>query len=344
MTSVCILGAGNGGLAFAGYLASLDVDVSLYNRSNARLSALRACPQITLQGVVSCSASPGLVTSDLAEAIEGRRLLWVTIPASGHALLIKQLQPLVKPDQVVILNPGGVGGCLVHRSGSAADRIPTLAETSNLLFACRLADSRTVDISGVKESIFLHGIPDDLRPVIGSWFPQFVDSASPLETALNATNVPVHCPILATHLDDILAGRLRRFYADGIDAQSSELTERAEAEREALCRTFGVRMITLRDLYHEVSGDTLHELLRNRLGNSQIPAPDSQQHRYFCEDIPFGLVPLIDLAQLAGVPVPAMDEMMMAFQRIRDWRGMGRRIEERHLQAAHPSITNRSGP
>ena len=150
---------------------------------------------------------------------------------------------------------------------------------------------------------------------------------------MNTTNVPVHCPILATHLSAIVDGRMRYFYADGLDEQASELTERVEDERASLCRAYGVHMITLRDLYHEAEGATLHDLLRNRLGASRIAAPDSLAHRFFSEDIPFGLVPMIDLAELAGVPVPGLRGMLAVFQEVRDWLVGARRIRADHLRS-----------
>ena len=47
---VAVLGAGNGGLAFAGYLASRGVSVHLYNRTSPAIARLGKPPQITLTG------------------------------------------------------------------------------------------------------------------------------------------------------------------------------------------------------------------------------------------------------------------------------------------------------
>lgn len=335
VSRVAVLGAGNGGLAFAGYLASRGVSVHLYNRTSPAIAALGKSPQITLTNRLCCSGIPERVTTDLGAAVEGCDLILVTVPASAHESLLTALESHLRDGQTVLLNPGGVGGWLVHQ-GRGAFAAATLAETSNLLYGCRRTVRATVDISGVKNRIFLYGLPEDLRAEVEAWFPQFVASASPLETGLNTTNVVVHCPVLATHLDAIVAGELRYFYADGMDEKAADLTERFEVERAALCRAYGVRVITLRELYHEAEGETLYDLLRNRLGDSLIAAPDSLAHRFFAEDIPFGLVPMIDLAELAGVEAPVMREALARFQGVGDWFAGARRIRAEHLNALAP--------
>ena len=335
---VAVLGAGNGGLAFAGYLSSRGVAVSLYNRTPSAIDELRADPRITLTNRECCTGSLSLVTDDVATAVSECQLILVTVPAYAHESALTALEPHLSSGQVVLLNPGGVGGWLVLRERYVATSGGVLCETSNLLYGCRKTDARTVDVSGVKNRIFLYGLPEKMRTDVFGWFPQFAASSSPLETGLNTTNVPVHCPILATHLHAIVAGRLRYLYADGLDVRAADLTERVEAERSEICRAFGVRMITLADLYHEVAGDTLYELLRSRLGSSRIRAPDSLDHRFFSEDIRFGLVPMIDLAGHAGIGVPAMREMLAEFQRVADWLTGARRIREHHLKGLNLTL------
>lgn len=327
-----MLGAGNGGLAFAGYLATQGVQVALYNRSNRALAGLRQDPGIRLAGQLQGTGVLHKVTDDLGAAVQGCQVLLVTMPATAHEPLLQALAPLVQPQQTVLLNPGGMGGWLCHRDHAAFASGASLSETSNLLYACRKTDERTVDVSGVKNRVFLYGLPELYAADLATWFPQFAVSQSPLETGLNTTNVSVHCPILATHLDTIVAGRMQYFYRDGVDEASADLTTKVEAERADLCRAAGVRMISMADLYHEAQGDTLYELLRNRLAPSSIEAPRDLRHRFFAEDIPFGLIPMIDLAKLTGVAVPAMQSMLDAFLRVHDWYVGARRIRAQHLQ------------
>lgn len=331
---MAVLGAGNGGLAFAGYLAAHDVSVALYNRSATAIAALRLDPRVALHNRLECSGTLDLVTDDLGDAIDGRGLILVTVPADAHTELLAALAPHLRPGQTVLLNPGGVGGWLVARHSAGLDDGVALAETSNLLFGCRKTDARSVDVSGVKGRVFLYGLPERQQVALTRLFPGFVPSPSPMETALNVHNVSLHCPVTATHLEAILAGRLARFYGDGLDDRALAAIEAEEEERAVLCRAYDVRCISLFELFHEVEADTLAELLSQRLGGSPIAAPADLDHRYFVEDIGFGLIPMIDLADLAGVAVPNLRRVLAALLRAHDWYAGARRLHADHLAAA----------
>ena len=50
------------------------------------------------------------VTSELAEALDGAKLIMVVIPATGHRTIATACAPYLKDDQIVILIPGRTGG------------------------------------------------------------------------------------------------------------------------------------------------------------------------------------------------------------------------------------------
>jgi opine dehydrogenase len=53
------------------------------------------------------------------------------------------------------------------------------------------------------------------------------------------------------------------------------------------------------------SGGTAYSTFHNSEPNRWIKAPASVNHRFFNEDVPYGLVPLVELGRLAGVAMPA---------------------------------------
>ena len=206
-----------------------------------------------------------------------------------------------------------------------------LAETSNLLYGCRKSSDGSVDITGIKNQVFVYGLPPSEQADLKELSPAFVTSPSPVETALNVHNVPLHCPITATNLGAILAGRMERFYGDGLGAEAVATIEAVEEERQALCRAYGVRCSTLFELFHEVQARSLADLLRQRLGSSAIPPPDRLDHRYYVEDIRFGLIPMIDLADIAGVRVPCLRGALERLLPAADWLDGARRIGADHV-------------
>ena len=171
-------------MAFADYLASESACVSLYNRTPSRISELTKDPHITLKGLLSRTGRLETVTDDLAEAVIGSEVIFVTTSADAHEEILQRVEPHLKPGQVVVLNPGDVGDYITLRSLDMFKRGMILSETNNLLYGCRKTDERTVDISGIKDKIFIYGVPEYLKKAFEAFFPQFVFSNSPLETAL----------------------------------------------------------------------------------------------------------------------------------------------------------------
>ncbi len=105
----CVLGAGNGGLAVAGHLVLKGFQTTIFNRSQFRLSAVRARGGIELEGEVEGFAPIELATTDAGEAIREADVLMVVVPANGHRFMAERTAPHLRDGQVVLLNPGRTG-------------------------------------------------------------------------------------------------------------------------------------------------------------------------------------------------------------------------------------------
>ena len=84
MTTIAILGAGNGGQAAAAHLTLDGHSVRLFERFPEIVEPFRASRQITIRGEISGTATVEIVTSNVGEAVEGAELILVTVP--GFAL------------------------------------------------------------------------------------------------------------------------------------------------------------------------------------------------------------------------------------------------------------------
>jgi len=87
-----------------------------------------------------------------------------------------------------------------------------------------------------------------------------------------------------------------------------------DAERVAVAAAFGVRVQTQLDwlgsIYGLKEGDLytrIQKLHRDIFKDS--PAPTTLNYRYLTEDVPFGLVPMIDLARSAMVRTPVAEAL-----------------------------------
>ena len=111
--SVAVIGAGNGGTAIAGYLASVGANVRLCDLFPEYLEGIRAAGGIdlTLEGVTS-HQSLDLITSDVVQAIQGVNLIMVVTPSFTHKMIAQACCGALADGQVVVLNPGRTWGAL----------------------------------------------------------------------------------------------------------------------------------------------------------------------------------------------------------------------------------------
>jgi opine dehydrogenase len=109
---ICVIGAGNGGQALTKYLALKGYDVSLYNRSEKRIAPILKTRKIKLEGEVNATTQISFATTDISEAIKGRKLLMVVVPANAHREVAEKLASLLEDGQIIVLNPGRTAGAL----------------------------------------------------------------------------------------------------------------------------------------------------------------------------------------------------------------------------------------
>ncbi len=91
-----VIGAGNGGLAMAGYLAIIGYKVNLYNRTLENILPLVKMPKIKLSGETEGEGKLNIVTNNIEKAINGADIIMVTVPAIGHSYIGKQMAPFFR--------------------------------------------------------------------------------------------------------------------------------------------------------------------------------------------------------------------------------------------------------
>lgn len=319
---IAIIGGGNGGKAAAAELTLRGKRVRLFEFTEFRsnLEELMATRRITATGAVAGQAVLERVTCDLGEALDGADTIMVCTQALAHERVARALAPLIRPDHLVIVNPGSTGGSLemarVFRD-HGLKRLPALVETSTLTYGCR-AKGATVEIR-VKANRVVYGtLPaaaiTTIGPELEAVYPGLVRSESVLAAGLNNANPIIHPPIAILNAGRIEnEGERMGFYRDGISPTVARLIQRLDKERMALLRALGYpaqpdTLTSVQQGYAE-STDYL-ECYRNGSGFRGFSSPNTLDHRYFHEDIGMGLVMLCSLGRLLGVPTPASETMV----------------------------------
>lgn len=343
---IAVIGAGHGGKAMAADLAVHGYAVRLYNRTyeNIEVIAARRGIEVIMEDGQQFFGPIRLVTSDIAQALDGAHLIMVVVPASAHRDIALACAPHLQDGQIVILNPGRTGGALEFRhilqqEGCTAEVI--VAETETFLFASRSNGPAEARIFRRKNSVPLAALPAsrtaDVLNVLQEVYPQFIAAPNVLHTSLNNMGAVFHPALVLLNMGWIeRTGGEFEFYIDGVTPATATILERLDRERVTVASALGIRAQTAQEWLaraYSAHGDNLFQAIHDNPGYRGIKAPRTVRHRYIFEDVPYSLVPISELGKRFGVEVWGMEAMIQLACVVDgvDYRHRGRTLERMGL-------------
>jgi opine dehydrogenase len=346
----CVLGAGHGGTAMAAHLAHMGFAVSIFNRSQERITPIQLTGGIELLSAADESLPTGFVriptvTSDIEEALQGVDILMVVVPATGHAFMAEKCAGHLRDGQIIVLHPGRTGGALefhniLQQKGVKADVI--VAEAQTLIYASRCVNPAQVTIFRVKNTIPVAAIPayktPDVVRALRTAFPQFVPGDNVMKTSMDNIGSVFHPAITVLNAARIESTRGNfEYYIEGVTPSVAIVLEKLDVERVSVAEAMGFRAMTAREwLYvaYDVAGRNLFEAINSNPGYYGIRAPHSIYHRYITEDVPMSLVPIASMGDELSVQTPMTDSMIDLACALHetDYRRSGRTSEKLGLK------------
>lgn len=344
---IAVLGAGSGGLALAGSLASRGYQVRIWNRDEARLKPLRLVGRLRLTGCIESDVPLPVCTTDLAKAVCGAEIIFIVTTADGHENIAARLAPLLRPRQCLLLCPGRTGGALIVRQtlrslGCCDDVL--VAEAQSLVYACR-ADGANVNLIGVKSLVPVSAFPTaqtgEVLSRLSPLFDSFRPSPSSLHTSLENIGAIFHPAIVIFNAVTIERGEAFYLYRD-MSSQLADFLLKLDRERLDIGTAYGLELCGISEwiirTYPATRGGGLRERFQNCPAYRDILAPSRLDSRFLTEDLPTGLVPMAALGLVAGVPTPLMNALIDLGGAIlnRDLRAEGRSLERLGLKGMSP--------
>jgi len=320
---VAVLGAGNGGCAASAILTLKGYEVRMHSRSEERLALLRG--GISLRGAYGGVVKPDLITTDLSAAISGADLVMIVVPAVAHDGYARVLAPILKPNQLIYLNPGHTGGALhfatlLHEAGG-----PTLplCESVTLTYICRMEGEGAVGVYQETTNLRFAALPAtltrELVELLHPLFPNLRPAANVLETGFMNINALIHPSGMLMNAGwiEFTEGDFL-FYKESITPAVASVIEEVDTERLAICERLGLQVPAFIDYFYEAGLTTesardsrsVYRAMRESGPNQTIKSPPSLDHRYVQEDVGYGLLPMSEFGRLAGVQTPVMDSLI----------------------------------
>ena len=317
---IAVIGAGNGGQAISGYLATQGYEVVLYDIDAKKIDELKSHGGIKLEGRINGFGKLAGFTTNTEEAVTGAEIIMVTTIANAHKEVAQRLAPYVVDGQVIILNPGRTCGALVFKQAlveAGCNARFYLAEAQTLVYACRIVQNGTVNIIGVKDEVLLSALPskdtDYVLSKINPMYPCFMKTTNVLHTSLENIGAMFHPCVLLFNAATIERNEVFWFYRD-MTEQVASFIERFDAERLAVGKAYGIDLLGVKEwikfAYKDTEGDTLCERMRNNPAYHDIKSPSTIFTRQLTEDIPTGVLPIMELGKAAGVETPLLESMI----------------------------------
>jgi len=320
---VAILGAGHGGLAMA-----CDLTLNGYDVHLAALPEHAGCIRqvfdldtIELQGVTGTGATPGkvkipMITTDVVAAIKGVDIIMVVIPAFGQMAYMKILTEHAEAGQLVVLNPGKFGSLIFSNMLRDAGRENDLliGETTSLLYAAKIQQPGVVKIKAVKDRLLFATLPgsrtQEALDRITPFFPQFQAAQNVLETSIADPGFIVHTA--STLMNASRIEQLGSYPTANYDITPAQgrVMEAMDAERTMVAMKLDLATLSLREAAEQMYGAhgiTFYEAEICIKAHQNQKAPSSLEHRYITEEVPYALVPLIEIARILGLKTPTFD-------------------------------------
>jgi opine dehydrogenase len=305
-------------------LAGHEVRLAAVPEHSANLQLLQAFGGIMVEGVTSSGAPPGFarpaaMTTDVAAAIRGARVVMVVVPAFAQDAYMRLLIEHGEKGQLVVFNPGKFGALcfakMLHEAGRFNDFL--IGETSSFIFAARTKGLGHVNIMAVKSELPYAALPAnrtcEALMTLMDLYPQLSPSMGVLQTSIDAPGLIIH-PITTlmnmSRIEQIGPYRTSHYdltpsvgrVMEGVDRQRMEVAR-------LLCHETYSFMDIMQVLY-KVKGESAYDVMYQIGAHNVLMAPDSLRHRYVTEDIPYGLVTVASIGRGIGVEVSSIEAIV----------------------------------
>lgn len=327
--NITIIGFGNIGTQFAVEFTSAGYPVTVYSQKPQSVSK-----NLTIlydDGTTTKQAQLHRITSSLQEAIENADLIIISRPAFMLAQTAEEVYPYVKAGACVALIPGTGGGELalkrhIEEKGVTVfglQRVPAVARLTEY--------GNTVRVSGKREKLFAGAIPKENGEKYAKLFSRIFDMPCEmlpnyLCVTLTPSNPILHTTRLRCLFKDYTQGKAyptNPYFYQSWDDESSRLLCACDEELQTICKALdkldltGVR--SLKEHYASETPEQLTQKMRSIKSLQGLLSPMIQTEsgwipdfssRYFTADFPFGLAIIAQIARLAGVETPNIDETL----------------------------------
>jgi opine dehydrogenase len=308
---VGIAGAGAIAMGYAALLLSRGHETSVWSPSGNRTADLLLGHPLRVSGAIEGEFRPGVCQS--ASELAHAEVVVLALPAYGHRYVIDALVPHLDTRHAIIIS-GHLSFAALYLFKRLAERglqIPVAVWNTTAL-TCKAQSFTEVRVGTLRKMVSMAVVPGAMAgqgfDICVELFGQrFALQDDLLTISLSNLNPQSHLAIALCNLT-----RLERGEAWGqrenMTPTVGRFIESLDRERLALAEACGKTVATVFDHYRNslgLTGESVAEIAALQVGRgADVAGPKTIDSRYVLEDVPFGLVPLLYLAEMTGTDIP----------------------------------------
>ena len=347
-----ILGCGSGGMTMAVDLGLRGFKVNLFDfpEFDRNLRAVEERGFVEATGKLEGKVEPDVITTDMAEAVEGADVVFLTIRAYGAEKFIEEAAKHLEPGQTILNWSSYLAALRTYQMfKETAQEGAILGEGAILPYFVKPIEPGVMNVFGVKAHLWAAAMPSlqtpEMMKVVKRFFPNCEAAQNVLDTSLTNPNLQVHVPpaLLNTGLWEKTGGDLE-FYGTLMTPKVTEIMDAVDKERMAVGKALGLELLPKPEVLkmeygqYGVSGETMYEVYStfasHRSWRPGLSLDDFAAKTAFGEDIMYGYVFISTLGDQLGVSTPAIDTMVNLAHLVigKDYWGEGATAEKLGLK------------
>lgn len=343
-----ILGCGSGGMTMAVDLGLKGFKVNLFDfpEFDRNLKVVEERGSVEATGNLEGKVEPDVITTDMAEAVEGADAIFLTIRAYGAERFIGEAAKHLEPGQIILNWSSYLSSLRTYENfRETAQKGTILGEGAILPYFVKPIEPGVMNVYGVKAHLWAAAMPSrktpDMMRVVKEFFSNCEAAKNVLDTSLTNPNLQVHVPpaLLNTGLWEETGGDLE-FYGTLMTPKVAAVMDAVDKERIAVGKALGLKLLPKPEVLkmeygqYGVRGETMYEVYStfasHRSWRPGLSLDDFAARTAFGEDIMYGYVFISTLGDQFGIPTPAIDTMVDLAQLVigKDYWGEGATAEK----------------
>ncbi len=315
--SIAIIGAGNGGCAFACYLVANGHKVTLYSQIDHSKNLKQIIIQggIIAEGIIKGFFKINTLTNNICEAVSHVDIILFTIPSYAQVNMFQNMLQYLKNGQIIVSMPGNFASLYYSKiNNNFHSKKLLFVDLISLPFGCRLINYGKINIINIKKNMMLgcytQNTKAKIEKILSNIIPnklRFCDNV--IAVGLNCISAIIHpaTALLNTGWIETTKGDFY-FYKQGVSKSISKLLEKIDNERISIAKAYNILAPSFLDIVKELyeqDYENIFDFAQNSLvHNTMKVCPNKMTDRYITEEVAYVLIPYLSLAKMKNIATP----------------------------------------